>query len=114
VTLHFVYICSRYWQQVLAVLDMRCTAWQAPTKRYAIDNVCQYSGNSAAMLRSCLHNDKRQSPSMMSNMQDASKQAVNVTCACCHCCRYVYPTYYAPVMDHAYDFGPNKNVQLVY
>lgn len=27
---------------------------------------------------------------------------------------YVYPTYYAPVMDHAYDFGPNKNVQLVY
>lgn len=29
-------------------------------------------------------------------------------------CRYVWPTYYAPVMDHAYDFGPNKNVTLVY
>lgn len=27
---------------------------------------------------------------------------------------YVYPTYYAPVMDHKYDFGPLENVQLVY
>lgn len=27
---------------------------------------------------------------------------------------YVYPTFYAPAMDHAFDFGPNGNVQLVY
>eukprot|EP00879_Flechtneria_rotunda_P001274 GHRR01001422.1.p1 GENE.GHRR01001422.1~~GHRR01001422.1.p1 ORF type:complete len:307 (+),score=90.27 GHRR01001422.1:1674-2594(+) len=27
---------------------------------------------------------------------------------------YVYPTYYAPVMDHQVDFGPYGNVQLVH
>lgn len=27
---------------------------------------------------------------------------------------YVYPTYYAPLMDHAHDFGAVGNVQLVY